>query len=332
GLYTLYFARPVLLPIVLGILISFVLDPFVGLLERWHVPRALGAAFVLGGVLGGIGYGVYRLSGPAAEWVEQAPRNVRQLEEKLREIRQPVADVERATQEVERITSIGEQEPANERSVRVSEPPLAERIVTGMREFLASGVLMIVLLYFLLSSGDLFVRKLAKVLPTLHEKRRAVQVVKEVRAEVSGYLLTVSLINVGLGAAVAGVLWLLDMPNAVLWGVVAGVLNFVPYVGPLIGVLLVGFASLLEFEGIGRALLAPGAYLALNMLEGNFVTPAVLGRRISVNPVAVFLGLLFWGWIWGVPGALMAVPIVATLKILCDHYEPLAPLGEFMGR
>lgn len=332
GFYTLHFARPVLLPVVLGILVSFVLDPLVGQLERIHVPRGVGAATVLLALLGGTGYGVYRLASPAAQWIEQAPRNFQELEAKLRELKQPVEEVERATQEVERIARVGQREGDDAREVRVREPTLGEKILGGMREFLASGVVMVVLLYFLLASGDLFIRKLARVLPTISEKRRAVTVIKEVRAEVSGYLVALSLVNVGLGTSVAIALWLLDMPNPILWGAVAGLLNFVPYLGPLAGILLVGFASLLAFEEIGRALLPPLAYLVLNTLEGSFVTPTIMGRRLAVNPVAVFLGLLFWGWIWGIPGALMAVPIIATVKILCDHYEPLAPLGEFMGR
>lgn len=256
GCYSLYFARPVLLPVVLGILVSFVLHPVVGALERLHVPRVVGAGLVLAGLLAGSGYGVYRLAGPASEWIAEAPRNFRQLEEKLGEIKQPVEEVERATQEVERIARIGGEAGGQDR-VTVSEPSLGDRIVRGTREFLASGVVMIVLLYFLLASGDMFIRKLARVLPTLREKRRAVLVVREVRAEVSTYLLTLSSINLGLGAAVAGAMW---------------------------------------------ALLAPAAYLVLNTVEGSLVTPAVMGRRLALNPVAVFLGLLFWGWIWGIPG------------------------------
>ena len=328
--YTLYFARPVFFPIVLSILLAFVLNPVVGLLERLYLPRAVATGVVLFGLAGGTVYGVYRLSGPAAEWIEDAPQNLDRLERKLRNIRQPVEDMGRATEEVEKIARLQNDDAPAE--VRVREPGLGESLVAGTRDLLSDGVVTLVLLFFLLASGDLFLRKLAHVLPSLSGKKTAVRVVRRIRADVSTYLLTLSVINVGLGLAVTGALWLLDMPSPVLWGVMAGVLNFVPYLGPLIGVTIVAAASLLTFDTVGRAALAPLAYFALNALEGSFVTPAIMGRRLSLNPVVVFISLLFWGWLWGVPGALMAVPLVVTAKIICDQYEPLSGLGEFLGR
>jgi len=328
--YTLYFARPVVFPIVLSILLAFVLDPVVGMLQRLHLPRALATAIVLLGLTGGTGYGVYRLSAPAAEWVEQAPEHLDRLELKLRNIKQPVEEMGRATKEVEKIARLRDENPPEE--VRVREPTLGENLVAGAGDFLSDGVVTLVLLFFLLASGDLFLRKLARVLPRLSGKKVAVRVVRQMRSDISTYLLTLSAINVALGLAIAGALWALDMPSPVLWGVMGGLLNFVPYLGPLIGVTIVAAASLLTFDTVGRAALAPLAYLALNTLEGSFVTPAIMGRRLSLNPIAVFISLLFWGWLWGVPGALMAVPLVVTAKIICDQYEPLSGLGEFLGR
>lgn len=328
--YTLYFGRPVLFPIVLAILLAFVLDPVVGLLERLRLPRGVATGLVLLGLTGGTLYGVYRLSGPAAEWIEQAPENLGLLERKLRDLKQPVEEVGRATEEVEKIARL--QNGDTTEAVRVQERTLGENLLAGTRDFLSDGVVTLVLLFFLLASGDLFLRKLARVLPSLTEKKRAVRVVRRIRGDVSTYLLTLSAINVGLGMAITAAMWLLDMPNPVLWGVMGGLLNFVPYLGPLIGVTVVAAASLLTFDTVGRAALAPLAYFALNTLEGSFVTPAIMGRQLSLNPVVVFISLLFWGWLWGIPGALMAVPLVVTAKIICDHYEPLAALGEFLGR
>lgn len=330
--YTLYFAKALILPVVLGILLSFVLAPMVDGLERIKIPRALGAAIVLLGLLGGSAYGVYRLAGPAGEWIEQAPRNLREVQQKLGRLRKPVEEVERATEEVEKLAQGRTTEADGTPEVEVREPGFGETLVAQTRQFLATGALVLVLLYFLLTSGDTFSRKLAKVLPTFREKRRAISVLKEVRSEISTYLLTLSMINLGLGTAVWAAMSLLEMPNPVLWGTMAGLLNFVPYLGPLVGIIVVGIVSLSTFEGLGVALLPPAAYWLLNTLEGSLVTPMVMGRSLALNPVAVFLGLLFWGWIWGIPGALMAVPLVAILRIVSDHYRPLTPLAEFLAR
>lgn len=330
ALYTLYFARPVLLPVALAILLGFILDPVVGLFSRLRVPRALAAGIVIVGLLGATGFAVSRLAGPAADWIEDAPAHFAELEQKLGGIREPVEDVGRATEEVEKITRM---EPGRSEPERVvSNPSLATVMWQNVRKFISDGVITLTLLFFLLASGDLFLRKIARVLPSIRSKKRAVKVARHVRHDISTYLGTLSVVNVGLGLGVAGVMLALDMPNPVLWGVMAGLLNFVPYLGPLVGVTIVAMVSLLTFDAIGRAALAPLGYLALNAIEGSLVTPAVMGRRLSLNPVAVFTSLLFWGWIWGIPGALMAVPLVVTAKIVCDHYEPLAGFGEFLGR
>ncbi|MGH7358694.1 MAG: AI-2E family transporter, partial [Candidatus Rokuibacteriota bacterium] len=157
-------------------------------------------------------------------------------------------------------------------------------------------------------------------------------IARDMEEHISKYLVTMTLINVGLGAAVGGAMRLADMPNPVLWGVTAAVLNFVPYLGPVVTLGMIALVSLLTFEGLDRALVAPALYLGLNALEGYLVTPMLLGRRLLLNPVVIFMGIIFWGWLWGIPGALLAVPIMATFKIFCDHIGPLSPIGEFLGR
>jgi predicted PurR-regulated permease PerM len=189
----------------------------------------------------------------------------------------------------------------------------------------------IVLLYFLLASGDLFLRKLIKVLPTFKDKKRAVEIAREVESNISTYLFTVTLINAGVGVAVGVGVWLLKMPNPVLWGVIACVLSYIPYLGALVGVGILGLAALLVFDDLGHALAVPAVYLAVSFVEGNFITPLVLGRRLTLNPVVIFVGILFWFFLWGIPGALLAVPTLAVFKIVCDHVDTLAPVGEFFG-
>ncbi len=329
-LYTMYFARPVVLPMVVAVLLAFVLDPVVGALGRLRIPRPLATFLILFGLIAGGGYGALQLVDPATEWLEEAPRSFEELERKLARIKKPVEEVERATQEMQKIAQLGESEAATE--VRVQEASFVASALDQMRRSFAEGLVTLVLLGFLLASGDLFLRKTVRVLPTLGARKRAVRVSRHLRREISTYLLTMGAINVGLGLAVGVAMWLLDMPNPVLWGVMAGCLNFIPYLGPTAGVIIVGLVSLLTFDSFGRALAAPAVYLALNSIEGSLVTPTVLGRRLALNPVAVFTALMLWGWLWGIPGALLAVPLVVTLKIVCDHYEPLAGFGEMLGR
>jgi predicted PurR-regulated permease PerM len=166
----------------------------------------------------------------------------------------------------------------------------------------------------------------------LRDKKKAVAIARETEASISTYLVTVTLVNLGLGLSVAAVMYLLKMPNPVLWGALAALAEFVPYLGATALIALLTLAGLVTFEQVGHALLIPTSYLAVNILQSQFVAPLILGRRLTLNPVAIFVGLVFWWWIWGVPGAFIAVPLIATFKIFCDHIEALAPIGEFLGR
>jgi len=157
-----------------------------------------------------------------------------------------------------------------------------------------------------------------------------VEMVREMEDDVSFYLLTISLINAGLGIAIGTAMYLLGMPNAVLWGVMAALFNFVPYLGALVGAGVVGLVALLTVEQPLAALLPPLVYLTLTSIEGYLVTPAMLARRLTLNPIAVFLSLILWTWVWGIGGALLAVPLLATFKICCDHIEPLKPIGTML--
>ena len=326
-MYTLYVARPVILPVVLAALLALVLDPIVCSLGRLKISRPIATGIVMIALLAAVVLGVSRLAEPAGDWLSEAPRNFRELEQKLAGLKKPMEEVERATEEVQRM--LGDSTEATE--VRVQEASFAEAALDRARGWMSEGLVTFVLLSFLLASGDLFLRKTVRVMPTLEAKKTVVTVVRHVKDEISKYLLTMGAINVGLGTFVALAMWLVDMPNPVLWGVLAGLLNFVPYLGPLIGVLIVAVASLLTFDSLGRGALAPLLYLALNTLEGSVVTPAILGRRLSLNPIVVLVSLLLWGWLWGIPGALMAVPLAVTIKIVSDHYAPLSAFGEMLG-
>ncbi len=328
--YTLFLARSFILPIILALLLNFLLSPVVrGLKNRLRIPEGLGAALVVFGFLGSLGWGIYELSGPAYEWAQKAPQQIRRLERKLAEFKKPVQTMSKATQQVEKMTEVGGG-PAT-RKVEVQTETFGERMFSQATELVAGGVVMFILLFFLLASGDLFLRKLIRVLPRLADKKRAVEIARQIESDVSTYLVTITIINVGLGLATWGLLALLGVPNPLLWGVLATVTNYIPYLGALIMYAVLAMVGFLTFDTLGQSLLVPGVFAGLNLLESYLVTPMVLGRRLTLNPVVIFLGLTFWGWLWGITGALLAVPIMVVVKIICDHSEPLAPIGEFLG-
>jgi predicted PurR-regulated permease PerM len=190
----------------------------------------------------------------------------------------------------------------------------------------------LVLLYLLLASGDLFLHKLVHVMPTLREKKRAVEISHEIQQNISNYLFSVSLINICLGIAVSGGLYFLGVPNAAMWGMLVAILNFVPYFGPVVGVMLLAAVGLLTFDTLWQGILPSVWYLLLHLLEANLITPILLGRRFTLNPVVVFVSLIFWTWLWGVPGALLSVPILASVKVVCDRVPSMSHVSELLTR
>jgi predicted PurR-regulated permease PerM len=328
-LYTLFFARAFLLPIVIAVLLDFLLSPVIRALKRVRIPEPLGAAMVILALLGVLGGAAHTLADPARQWVQKAPQSLATVQGRLRELRRPVEQVTRTAEQVEAATEVSKPGP---QEVVVRGPRLSERLFGSTQSFLVGALETLILLYFLLAAGDLFLQKLIKVLPLLRDKKKAVAIARETEASISTYLLTVAVVNLGLGVAVTLVMLLLKMPNALLWGTLAGLAEFIPYIGATAMVGLLTMAGLVVFPDLGHALLVPGAYVAVNLVQANFVSPTVLGRRLTLNPVAILVGLVFWWWIWGVGGAFIAVPLLATFKIVCDHIESLAPIGEFLGK
>lgn len=327
--YTFYFARAVLLPITLALLLNFLLRPVIGALERIHIRPALGAALVLLAFVAVVGAAGYELSRPAAQWVAKAPQVMRDVQEKVRGLRRPVEKVSTVAEKVSQMTAGGADQKTPE--VKIKKSYLSEGVLTGTQSFLGSLVVVAILVYFMLASGDFFLRKLIKVLPTLADKKRALTIAKETEHQISRYLLTVTAINSCLGLALGTAFYFLGLPNPFLWGALGGALNYIPYLGATVGITLTTFVALLTFNSLGHTALVPLVYFAINSVEGSFITPWVMGRSLTLNPVVIFIWLILWGWLWGVPGALIAVPMLAVFKIFCDHIEPLSTLGEFLG-
>lgn len=330
--YTLFVARALVLPVVVAILLSFLLRPAVRALRTWHIKEPLGAALVVLGGVALLGSLIILLSGPARSWIDRAPAAMGDVERKLRKVTASFGRWEATAARVEQIASGSATRSAPPAAAATPRTPFLRRAFGGVASSFPIIVSVIFLTYFLLASGDLFMRKMMRVLPRGAERELPKRISEEVETSVSRYLRTAVLINVGLGLATWGVLRLLGMPNAGLWGTIAGLLNIVPYLGAMLTLVILSVAAITVFDSIGQALLVPGAFLLLNILESNVVTPTLMGRQFPLNTVALFIGIMFWGFIWGIAGAILAVPMMVTLKILCDHIPALRPFGEFLGQ
>ncbi|WP_096461314.1 AI-2E family transporter [Sulfurifustis variabilis] len=325
--YTLYLTRDLTLPIVLALLLALLLLPLVRWLRLLRLPAPVAAALVVFALLGGLAYIVLALSEPASAWLQKAPQIMGELERKLRPIKQKVEEVEKAAQQVERATGA-----ERGRTVEVRGTGLRDMVLARIQQLLGGGLVMFFLLYFLLSTGDGLRARLASLASSNEGRANVLEIAHRVERAISSYLSTVTLINAGLGLLTALLMYLLGMPNPALWGALAALLNFIPYIGALTTTVVLAIVAMLTFDELGRALLVPGAFLILTSLEGQVVTPLLLGKQLELNPVVIFLGLIFWGWLWGVVGALLAVPILVALKIACDHVRLLQPLGHVLAR
>jgi predicted PurR-regulated permease PerM len=328
--YTLYFMRAMLLPLVLALLLSYLLVPVVRALARIKIRPFLGSAIVLAALIAAIVSGISMLSEPASGWIEKAPYSLHQLKQKLLPLRKPIEKVAQATGEIDKLTTT-EEEQAKPQAVVVKRSAISEAFFTQGPEFVASAVLMFILLYFLLAYDGVFLAKIIRVTPRLDDKKRAVSMMRDVEDHISRYLLTITAINLGLGLAVGTTVHFLGLRNPIMWGVMVAILNFVPYLGALTGIICMMLGAVLSFDSLGYAMIFPASYLLLAVLEGNFITPFVLGKSLTLNPVLILISLAFWGWMWGISGMILAVPILATFKIFCDHIKPMAPIAEFLS-
>lgn len=328
-LYTLYFARPFLLPIVVALLLSFLFSPLVRALARFKIRPPVSAALIILGLLGTVGFVGYELSGPVQGWASSTPQTFATAQARIREVLKPFERASQTAAQVESAAGVGGPETAQE--VIVRQPSLVARVFGTTQKFLIAAMEVLILLYFLLAAGDLFLQKLIKVLPNLRDKQKAVEIARKTEASISTYLLTTFAITFTEGIVVALAMWALGMPNPLLWGAMVVVLEFIPYLGAAIMTAILTLAALTVYDTVGEALLVPAVFLGINIIQGNFISPALMGHRLALNPVALLVGLTFWFWIWGLPGAFIAVPLLATFKIFCDHIESLAAVGEFLG-
>ncbi len=328
--YTLYFARAFFLPVAVALLLDFLLTPVVRWIkQRLRLRESVGAALLMLTLVGAGGVAVYNLAAPAASWIENAPASMEKVRTRLERLKAPVARMSEAAESVEEATAMGGE---SKETVAVQTRSLGSRIFGSTASMVGAIITVLFLTYFLLAAGDLFLRKLVEVLPRISDKRMAVTIARETEEQISSYMLTSTIIHVSLGTATGIAAAIIGLPNPALWGVLAGMLNFIPYIGPLINAAILLIAGLVTFESTGHALAAPAVFVGLNFIESYLITPHVMADRMSLNTVAVFTGIMFWWFLWGVPGAIMAVPILAVIKTICDRVEPLRAIGEFLGK
>jgi len=334
-LYTMHFAASLILPITVAMLLNLLLSPICRfMVTALRIPLIASALVIMLGVTATMAAAVYTLAAPAAEWAETLPYELRRLEYKLSWVKEPIKKVQETREQVDRITNVkgdgGEQ--TEEQSGSGPSVSLVDAVLTETSELLYGVSVMLILLFFLLSSGDAFLNKMVQVMPTLTDKKRVVETARDIQRHVSMYLGTITLINIAIGLVVALAMYLLGMPNPLLWGALLTVLNYIPYLGPLVCIAIVGLVSLLTFDTPVQILLPPAVILAVNIVEGQFLTPILAGRRLALSPVAVFLSLVVLGWIWGTIGVLIAVPMLVTTRLVCEHIESLNPIATFLRR
>jgi predicted PurR-regulated permease PerM len=337
GTVALYLARSFFVPVMLSILFAVLLRPLVRRFEAVRIPTPIGALIVLIVVLGLLGAGGAALAAPAREWVAQAPRHVKEAEARLRQLRKPVQQITQAAERMEGAVAGGGEGKSggtgaqNSQGAGVSSaaPRAVASLFGSTAAFVAAFVEVLLLTFLLLASGDLFLRKLLRVMPG--ERSAALEVTRDVEDAVSRYMVANAFINLGQGVVVAIAVAFIGLPSPPLWGVLTFFCEFVPYLGAAFMLFLLSVAGLATFQGIGQAALAPLAYLLITTLQNNLVSPVAYGRHLRLNPVAVLVGVMFWWFLWGIPGAFLAVPLVATAKILGDHVRGLSAMGEFLA-
>jgi predicted PurR-regulated permease PerM len=323
----MYVAAEIVLPLLLALILKLLLQPFVRLLEGFHIPRVIGAILSVLLVLLAFGGTISMLAGPAADWAGKLPQAIPKLKDSLRFLQDPIDAFQSMMKQIEGLTGEigpGQQAPGMRPS------SLIGALLSGSATATSGVLSTLLILFYMLVSGETLLRRMVEILPRFRDKRQAVELSLHIEHDVSLYLLTVSCINAVVGVATGCVMWACGVANPVLWGAVAFVLNFVPILGAMVGLIIFLMASVVSLGVTWWALLPVGLYFGIHVIEGELATPMFLARRFTLNPVALILALIFWYWMWGIPGAILAVPLLAITKIVCDDLRPLRAFGHLL--
>ncbi len=326
-LAALYVASPIVLPVVLAIVLKLLLQPLVRLTDRVGVPHAIGAGLAIVLLVLALAALISGVASPAASWAGKLPGAIPKVQEQLAFLARPIGSLEWMLGQLQDVTGFNASLP---QGPSVHSFNVMGALFNGTTTVAAGLFTTLVVLFFLLVSGETFMRRFVEILPSFAEKRQAVEITLDIERNVSAYLITVTLINLVVGALTLGIMWATGVENPLLWGLIAFVVNFVPILGPMVALVIFLMAGVLSLGVTWWALLPVGLYFLVHVIEGEIVTPLLMARRFTINPVAVILALLFWYWMWGVPGAILAVPMLAITKIVCDDLTPLRAFGHFL--
>jgi predicted PurR-regulated permease PerM len=325
----LYFAHFAFIPVALALLLALVLSGPVEALHGWRVPRSVSAAILLIVTLGIFAALVDFLSAPAQQWFAAAPHTLRVIEKKIRPLEQFMGRIDALRSSAGSIGSSSRGTP--QPTVAAPEESAPAMLLDATRDAVLSSVTVIILTLFLLAGGPPMLARMTSAFASDLNSAHILDVIEKVRGEVGRFYVTMALINVGLGAATAGAMMWCGMPTPFLWGAMAGIFNFIPYVGATATLIVLTLVAIVSFDGLGSVIAVAGSYLALATIEGQFVQPLLVGRRLRLNPMLVFLGLWFGGLFWGVAGIILATPTLVALKVVAENAKRGKPLVNFLG-
>jgi predicted PurR-regulated permease PerM len=328
----LYLGKDVALPVALAVVLKLLLQPVLNFLcMRLRLPTALGAFILIFGLFAGFGAVTFAVSGPASGWIRKAPEVLPALKEKLVLLRPPIEYMQNAFKEIEDVAAPA---PQDEKSPPVAVKERSEvtsKLALGTAALMGRLLATMTILFFLLAAGDRLLRGFIEVLPTFSDKRRAAEIANEIQRSIGGYLITISAMNLAVGIVAGIAMWACGLGDPILWGAFAFLLNFIPILGPLMGIGVLLVAGIVALDWPWHALLPAACYTMIHIAEGVLITPMLLAKRFTLNPVLVIISLFFWHAVWGITGTLLAVPLLAMFKIMCDHIEPLKPVGHVIG-
>lgn len=333
--YALYFARSLTVPLATGTVLYLVLRPAVRYCIRLGIPSSVGAAGIMIALLLVVGICGYAIIEPAKETVSRAPQYLNTVKDKLSFITARLKAVDEATESIAETTDSDDRSEIEEAPVpvEIKQPAWVGNMsyLSGTGNVITFLTISGVLLYFLLAHGDDLLKRILKSLPDFTSRRRFLEVIQNVQEGLGSYLAQVTVINAGLGVAVGIAMWMLGMPSPMLWGVMAFAFNFIPIVGAIAGAVIILVVAMVTFEPTYYAFVVTLTFLALTSVEGQFVTPSILGRSMSMNPILVFLSISVWGWMWGIMGVFLSVPLLIATRMTCERYEGLTSLGMILG-
>jgi predicted PurR-regulated permease PerM len=346
---TLQYMQAVFVPVVIGILVAYGLEPFVAVLARVHIRRSIGAGLVLLALVAILGLAVYALSGQALQIVQQIPVAAQKLRERVvsrgRHGDSAIGQVQKAATELQKTAEVASNTnatpavtPGNDVTrVQIVQPAFDAHsylYAGGVNLLFAAGQAAVIffLVYFFLVTGNLYKKKIVKIAgPHLWQKKLTVEILDEINAQIANFIRVQLITSAVVAIVTAGALWYFGLPQYIIWGLLAGIFNSIPYLGPLLVTSALGVVSFIQFDDVQKTLLVCAVAFVITSVEGFLLTPALMSRASRMNPVAIFVGLLFWSWIWGIWGAVLAVPMLMMMKAICDHIEDLQPVGELLG-